>query len=93
MSTSTFWRDSVERAVTTFCQSLVAVLGAGSVGRLNVAWVTSLSTAGLAAPLSLSTSLGSAPLGKRGEATCRRSSTSPPPSRRRPIGGWEDQLP
>jgi hypothetical protein len=69
MSTSTFWRDSVERAVTTFCQSLVAVLGAGSVGRLNVAWVTSLSTAGLAAPLSLSTSLGSAPLGKRGEAT------------------------
>ena len=64
MFTLTFWRDAVERAVKTFCQSLVAVLGAGSVGLLNVPWVTSLSTAGLAALLSLLTSVGSSPLGK-----------------------------
>jgi hypothetical protein len=69
MLTLTFWQDALERALKTFCQALVAVLGAGSVGLLNVPWVTALSTAGMAALLSLLTSVGSAPLGKRGEAS------------------------
>lgn len=64
MLTLTFWQCTAERAVKTFCQSLVAVLGAGSVGLLNVPWLTSVSTAGLAALLSVLTSVGSSPLGK-----------------------------
>jgi hypothetical protein len=64
MFTLTFWQCALERAMKTFCQTLVAVLGAGSVGLLNAAWVTSLSTAGMAALLSVLTSLGSVPLGK-----------------------------
>jgi hypothetical protein len=66
MFTMTFWQCTLERAMKTFCQTLVAVLGAGSVGLLNAAWTTSLSTAGMAALLSVLTSAGSAPLGKPG---------------------------
>ncbi|MEV6610395.1 MULTISPECIES: holin [unclassified Kutzneria] len=66
MFTMTFWQCTLERAMKTFCQTLVAVLGAGSVGLLNAAWTTSLSTAGMAALLSVLTSVGSAPLGKPG---------------------------
>jgi Putative lactococcus lactis phage r1t holin len=79
MLTLTFWRDALERAVKTFCQSLVAVLGAGSVGLLNVPWVTSLSTAGLAALLSLLTSVGSSPLGKRGDPSLLPAERQPTP--------------
>ncbi|GAA3439960.1 holin [Kutzneria kofuensis] len=66
MFTLTFWQCTIERAMKTFCQALVAVLGAGSVGLLNAPWSTSLSTAGMAALLSVLTSVGSAPLGKPG---------------------------
>jgi hypothetical protein len=66
MLTLTFWQCSLERALKTFCQTLVAVLGAGSVGLLNADWITSLSTAGMAALLSVLTSVGSTPVGKSG---------------------------
>ena len=66
MLTLTFWQCSLERAMKTFCQTLVAVLGAGSVGLLNADWTTSLSTAGMAALLSVLTSVGSVPVGKPG---------------------------
>jgi hypothetical protein len=79
MLTLTFWKDAAERAVKTFCQALVAVLGAGSVGLLNVPWLTSLSTAGMAAVLSLLTSVGSAPLGKPGEASLLPAQRQPTP--------------
>jgi Putative lactococcus lactis phage r1t holin len=66
MLTLTFWQCSLERAMKTFCQTLVAILGAGSVGLLNADWTTSLSTAGMAALLSVLTSVGSVPVGRPG---------------------------
>ena len=66
MLTLTIWQCALERAMKTFCQTLVAVLGAGSVGLLNADWTTSLSTAGMAALLSVLTSIGSTPVGKPG---------------------------
>ena len=48
MFSSYFWKATAERAVKAFAQSLLAILGAGSIGLLDVDWPTSLSTAGMA---------------------------------------------
>lgn len=61
--TLTYFKSLVERAVKTFCQTLVAVLGAGALDLLSVPWLPAISTAGMAALLSVLTSVGSAPWG------------------------------
>lgn len=58
--TANFWRDAAERAIKTAAQAAVGVLGAGLVGVLEVDWVNTASVAGLAALISLLTSVGSA---------------------------------
>ena len=55
-----FWRGAGERAVKTFAQSLVAVIGVGAVGLLDVDWIGALSAATLATVISLLTSIGNA---------------------------------
>ncbi len=62
-----FWQATGERALRTFAQSLVAVLGAAQIGLLDVDWVTTLSTAGMATVLSLLTSVGAAGVGVQGD--------------------------
>ena len=57
--TLAFWKDAVIRAVKTFAQSAVAVLAAGATGLLGTDWVQLLSVAGLAAVVSLLTSIAS----------------------------------
>jgi hypothetical protein len=63
MSTYPFWRSAIERAVNTFVQSLLAIFSATGVGLLTVSWIASLSTAGMAAGLSVLMSMASAPVG------------------------------
>jgi Putative lactococcus lactis phage r1t holin len=58
--TKVFWFATVERAVKTFAQTLVAVLSAGQLGLFDVAWVKATSTAALGAVMSVLTSVGSA---------------------------------
>lgn len=58
-----YLRELAERAVKTFCQALVAVLGAGATNLIDVPWLAALATAGFAALLSVLTSVGSAPWG------------------------------
>lgn len=48
-----FWVDTFDRAVSTFAQSLVGVLGVDVIGILDVDWVQTLSVAGLAAATSV----------------------------------------
>ena len=67
MFTRTFWVFAGERALKTFFQTLVAVLGVGGIGLFQAPWLTALSTAGMAAVVSVLTSLGSAPVGKVGD--------------------------
>ena len=55
-----FWQGAMERAVKTFAQSLVAVIGVGAVGLLDVDWSGALSAALLATVISLLTSIGNA---------------------------------
>ena len=58
--TSAFWRGAMERAVKTFAQALVAVIGVGAVGLLDVDWLGALSAALLATVISVLTSIGNA---------------------------------
>ena len=59
MFTAAFWKGTAERAVKTFAQTLGAILMTGATGLLDVGWGPALSVSGLAALLSLLTSLGS----------------------------------
>lgn len=63
MFTKTFWKDTAERAVKTFAQSLAAVLAAGATGVLDVDWMNALSVSLLATLVSVLTSLGSGYVG------------------------------
>jgi hypothetical protein len=57
--TLAFWKDAIIRAIKTFAQSAVAILAAGATGLLGTDWVQLLSVAGLAAVVSLLTSISS----------------------------------
>jgi hypothetical protein len=57
--TKAFLNATLERAIKTFAQSLVALLGVNATGVLDVDWKGGLSAAALAAVISLLTSLGS----------------------------------
>ena len=57
---SAFWRGAAERGVKTFAQALVAVIGVGAVGLLDVDWIGALSAALLATVVSVLTSIGNA---------------------------------
>lgn len=61
-----FWRAGAERAIKTFAQALVAVLGAGATGLLDVDWAQAFSVAALAAVLSVHTSVASAGVSNAG---------------------------
>lgn len=54
-----FIKAMFERAVKTFAQALVALIGVNATGVLDVDWKGGLSAAGLAAVISILTSIGS----------------------------------
>lgn len=54
-----FWKAATERAVKTFAQAEAALLIAGGTGILETDWTTSLSVSGMAAVVSVLTSVGS----------------------------------
>ena len=58
--TKAFWKGTGERAIKTFCQSLVAIIGVGAIGILDVDWAGALSVAALATVVSVLTSIGNA---------------------------------
>lgn len=83
MFTYRFWQLASERAVKTFAQSLVAILSATGVGFLTAQWTTALSTAGMAAVLSVLTSMSSGPVGEPNTPSLLPSApTSPVPAAR-----------
>lgn len=68
-ATSTFWKDALERAVKTFAQTLVALLGAGAVDILTIDWQARLSVAAGAALVSVLTSIASSQVGDKDSAS------------------------
>lgn len=61
-----FWQDALERALKTGLQVAAAMIGTGMVGVLDVDWAQIGSVAGMAAILSVITSVASDPVGKKG---------------------------
>ena len=59
MWTKVFWLNTLERAVKTAAQSLVAVVGVAQAGLLSINWVSTLSVVGAEALASICTSIGS----------------------------------
>jgi hypothetical protein len=68
---------TAERAVKTFCQSLVALLLADGTDLLDTAWVDRLSVAGMAAVISVLTSVASAPVGGSGPSLVSEATVPP----------------
>ena len=58
--TSSFWKRSSVRAIKTFAQTAVAMLGVGTTGIIEVDWINVLSVSCLAAVTSYLTSISSA---------------------------------
>ncbi|PGS81621.1 holin [Bacillus cereus] len=58
-----FIKDLAERAIKTFCQSLIAVGLAGATDLMSVDWMNALSIAGLATVVSILTSIASSKVG------------------------------
>lgn len=59
MWTSGFWRDALERALKTLAQAFAVVLVSDGTGLLTTDWKAALSVGGMAAVLSLLTSIAS----------------------------------
>lgn len=79
MRRATFWWATAERVVKTFAQTLAAALSAGGLDLLSVPWQTAVATAGLAAVLSLLTSIVSAPIGPAGSPSIVPGDPGPEP--------------
>ncbi|MGW6695560.1 holin [Rhodococcus sp. NPDC054953] len=66
MTSTAFWRATIERAVRTFAQTLVAVLGLDATGLTNVDWGPGLALAGSAALLAVLTAIATSGVGPAG---------------------------
>lgn len=64
MFTKSFWKQTAERSVKTFAQAAVALLTGDGLGLLNVDWGATASVAGLAALVSLLTSVATSAVGE-----------------------------
>lgn len=61
MFTVLFWKDTFERTVKTFAETLASLLLAGpALSVINVDWIDSIGVAALAAVVAVLTSIGSA---------------------------------
>ena len=63
LTTGSFWAKTIERAVKTLAQTAVATISGNAVGLLDLDLVQVASVSGLAALLSVLTSIGSGSVG------------------------------
>lgn len=67
--TGVFWKDAVERCLKTAAQVFATVLLAAGTGLLDTDWKAAASAAGMAAVISLVTSVGSNVVNPTGTAS------------------------
>ena len=81
MFTRRFWALTAEQMIRTFAQTLAAVLVASGAGLLAADWWAALSAAGMAAVVSVLTSVGSLRIGPPDSPSVVRTdpTTTPPP--------------
>lgn len=63
MFDSRFWIAAAERAIKTFAQALVALIGTGAVNIVSLDWMQMLGVSATAAAVSILTSIASANFG------------------------------
>lgn len=80
LTTGAFWGAALERAVKTFCQSVLGVIGVAGVTPLDVNWQETLLVGAFGALASLLTSVGSAPIGNAGPSFGPEVLTPPAPA-------------
>jgi len=78
LTTGAFWGAALERAVKTFCQAILGVIGVAGVTPLDVDWKEALLVGGFGALASLLTSVVSAPIGNEGPSFGGPEVLSPP---------------
>jgi hypothetical protein len=66
MWTTAFWKDAAERAIRTFAQALLAMLGTDLVGITELDWPQLLAVGATAAVVSLLTSVVATGVGDKG---------------------------
>ncbi|WP_138968870.1 holin [Streptomyces sp. YIM 121038] len=88
-----FWVSALERAVKTFAQALVGILASDHVGLFDVSWGSALSSAGLAALLSVLTSIASERITEQGTPSLVRTEPDEEPSVPVPLTALYPQTP
>jgi r1t holin len=76
--TTYFWKSTLERALKSFAQSLLAILGVNQIGVLGVDWAAALSTAAMAGVLSVLTSIASGKVATSGDPSLVKPADSVP---------------
>ena len=80
LTTKEFWAAAIERAVRTFAQSVLAVVGIAGVTPADIDWKQALAVGGLGALASLLTSVASAGVGNRGPSLATEELKPPAPA-------------
>ena len=80
LATGAFWGSALERAVKTFAQSIVAVISVAGFTPADVDWKQLLAVGGIAAAVSLLTSIASVPAGNAGPSLASEVLSHPAPA-------------
>lgn len=77
LTTGAFWGATLERAIKTAAQAVLALLTTNAIGVTSIDWAQVPSVAGLAAFVSVLTSIASAGIGNRGPSLGPEQVTTP----------------
>jgi hypothetical protein len=80
LATGAFWAAAAERAVKSFAQTMLAVVGIAGVTPADVDWQQVLLAGAFGALLSLLTSVASAPVGNAGPSLAAEVLSPPAPA-------------
>lgn len=80
LTTGAFWSASMERAIKTFAQAVLAVVGVAGLTPADVNWQEVLLGGALGALASLLTSIASAPVGNAGPSLAAEVLSPPAPA-------------
>lgn len=80
LATGAFWSATAERAIKTFCQALLGVIGVAGVTPLDVDWKEALLVGAFGALASVLSSVVSAPVNNAGPSLASEVLTPPAPA-------------
>jgi hypothetical protein len=80
LTTGAFWSASIERAIRTFAQSIIAVVSVAGFTPADVDWQQLLAVGGIAAGISLLTSIAGSGVGNAGPSLANEVLTPPAPA-------------